>query len=61
MAEREKSVGKQASWSNLLNFNENECQEANVVEHFFDIPCAGHLSVSLRFLTAKANASLDGK
>lgn len=34
MAEREKSVGKQTSWSNLLNLNEYECQEANVLEHF---------------------------
>lgn len=34
MAEREKSVGNQASWSNLLNLNEHECQEANVLEHF---------------------------
>lgn len=28
---------------------------------FFAIPCARHSSISLRFLTAKANASLDGK
>lgn len=34
MAEREKSVGKQASWSNLLNLNEHECQEANVSDVF---------------------------
>lgn len=39
MAEREKSVGKQASWSNLLNLNEHECQEANVSDVFWYTLC----------------------
>lgn len=61
MAEREKLVGKWISWSNTLNLNAQECQEADVLEHFFNVPCAGHLSISLSLLTAKTNAGLGGK
>lgn len=61
MAEREKSIGKEASWSNLLNLNEHESQESDVLELFFDIPHAGRLSISLIFLQPKQTCVWMGK
>lgn len=45
----------------LIEFKWREMSGSQCIGMVFDISHAGCLSISLRFLTAKANPSLDGK